>query len=90
MLFFTYRNLETSKGDINMKKIIAVVLCFALLASIMAISASAVEASNTNTSVTYISVFEDFFNFDSIFEFFERVFNLFGFTSNLYEPEVVM
>ena len=69
-----------------MKKIIAVVLCIVLLASIMAVSASALEASNTNTSVSYISVLEDFFNFESIFEFFERVFNIFGFTSDLYEP----
>ncbi len=71
-----------------MKKIIAVVLCFVLIASIFAISASALEASNTNTSVTYISVFEDFFNFQSIFDFFERVLNLFGLTSEM--PEVVM
>ncbi len=69
-----------------MKKIIAVVLCIVLLASVMAVSASALEASNTNTSVTYISVFEDFFNFDNIFDFFERIFNMLGFTSNLYEP----
>ncbi len=71
-----------------MKKIIAVVLCFVLIASIFAISASAVEASNTNTSVTYISVFEDFFNFQSIFDFFERILNIFGLTSEM--PEVVM
>ncbi len=73
-----------------MKKIIAVVLCIVLLASVMAVSASALEASNTNTSVTYISVFEDFFNFDSIFDFFERIFNAFGFTSDLYEPVEVI
>ena len=71
-----------------MKKIIAVVLCIVLLASVMAVSASALEASNTNTSVSYISVFEDFFNFESIFEFLQRVFNIFGFTSDLYEPVV--
>lgn len=73
-----------------MKKIIAIVLCVALFATVMAISVSAVEASNTNTSVTYIPVFEDFFNFDSIFDFFERIFNIFGFTSNLFTPEVIM
>jgi len=71
-----------------MKKIISVVLCFVLIASIFAISASAVEASNTNTSVTYISVFEDFFNFQSMFDFFERILNIFGLTSEM--PEVVM
>ena len=38
-----------------MKKIVAIVLCVALLAAVMAISASALEASNTNTSVSYIS-----------------------------------
>lgn len=69
-----------------MKKIVAIVLCVALLAAFMAVSVSAVDASNTNTSVTYIPVFEDFFNFDSIFDFFERIFNLFGFTSDLYAP----
>lgn len=71
-----------------MKKIIAVVLCFVLIASIMAVSASALEASNTNTSVTYIPVFEDFFDFESIFNFFERILNIFGLTSEM--PEVVM
>ncbi len=73
-----------------MKKIIAIVLCVALLAAVMAISVSALdlEVSNTNTSVTYIPVFEDFFNFDSIFAFFEKIFNMFGFTSDLYEPIV--
>lgn len=69
-----------------MKKIVAIVLCVALLAAVMAVSVSALEASNTNTSVTYLPVFEDFFNFDNIFAFFERIFNLLGFTSNLYEP----
>ncbi len=69
-----------------MKKIIAVILCIVLLASIMAVSASAFEPASTNTSVTYLSVFEDFFNFDLIFDFFERIFNMLGFTSNLYEP----
>lgn len=73
-----------------MKKIVAIILCVALLATVMAVSASALEASNTNTSVTYISVFEDFFNFESVFDFFERIFNMLGFTSNLYEPEIVM
>ena len=76
------------KGDINMKKIIAIVLCVALLAAVMAVSVSALEASNTNTSVTYLPVFEDFFNFDSIFDFFERIFNIFGFTSDLYAPVI--
>lgn len=73
-----------------MKKIIAIVLCVALLAAVMAISVSALDlnVSNTNTSVTYIPVFEDFFNFDSIFAFFEKIFNMFGFTSDLYEPIV--
>lgn len=87
LLFFQEYNF---KGDINMKKIVAVVLCFALLAAIFAVSASALELdpSNTNTSVTYIPVFEDFFNFESIFSFLEKIFNLFGFTSNLYEPIV--
>ncbi len=69
-----------------MKKIIAVVLCFVLIASIMAISASAFEPSNTNTSITYIPVFEDFFDFQSIFDFFERILNVFGLTSEL--PQV--
>ena len=69
-----------------MKKIIAIVLCIALFASIMAVSASALDASNTNTSVSYISVFEDFFNFESIFDFFESLFNMLGFTSDLYMP----
>lgn len=73
-----------------MKKFVAIVLCIALLSVFFVVSASALEASNTNTSVTYISVFEDFFNFDSIFAFFEKIFNIFGFTSNLYEPEIVM
>lgn len=73
-----------------MKKIVAIVLCVALLAAVMAVSVSALEASNTNTSVTYLPVFEDFFNFESIFDFFERIFNIFGFTSNLFEPEIVM
>lgn len=73
-----------------MKKIIAIVLCVALLAAVMAVSVSALdlEVSNTNTSITYIPVFEDFFNFDSIFAFFEKIFNMFGFTSDLYEPIV--
>lgn len=73
-----------------MKKIIAIVLCVALLAAVMAVSVSALDlnVSNTNTSVTYIPVFEDFFNFDSIFVFFEKIFNLFGFTSDLYAPIV--
>lgn len=73
-----------------MKKIVAIVLCVALLAAVMAVSVSALDAANTNTSVSYIPVFEDFFNFDSIFSFFERIFNIFGFTSNLFETEVVM
>lgn len=70
-----------------MKKLIAIVLCVALLASVMVVCASAAfDPDNTNTSVTYLPVFEDFFNFDLIFDFFERIFNAFGFTSNLYEP----
>ena len=69
-----------------MKKVIATILSVILLVSIAITPVSALEAANTNTSVTYISVFEDFFNFESIFEFFERVFNIFGFTSDLYEP----
>lgn len=73
-----------------MKKFIAIVLCIVVLASVVAISASAFDTADTNTSVTYIPVFEDFFNFDSIFAFFERIFNIFGFTSDLYAPEVVM
>ncbi len=71
-----------------MKKTIAIVLCVALLAAVMAVSVSALDASNTNTSVTYLPVFEDFFNFDSIFDFFERIFNIFGFTSDLYAPVI--
>lgn len=71
-----------------MKKLVAIMLCVALLAAVMAVSASALEASNTNTSVSYISVFEDFFNFESIFNFFERVLNIFGLTSEM--PEVAM
>ena len=50
-----------------MKKFIAILLAITLLASILAVSASALDASNTNTSITYIPVFEDFFDFDSIF-----------------------
>ena len=70
-----------------MKKLIAIVLCVALLASVMVVCASAAfDPDNTNTSGTYLPVFEDFFNFDLIFDFFERIFNAFGFTSNLYEP----
>ncbi len=86
MLSFMYKYQLELKGDINMKKIIAVVLCFVLIASIMAVSASAFEASNTNTSITYIPVFEDFFDFQSIFDFFERILNVFGLTSEL--PQV--
>ena len=67
-----------------MKKFVAIVLCIALLSAIFAVSASALEASNTNTSVTYIPVFEDFFNFDSIFAFFEKIFNIFGFNTAAY------
>ena len=79
---------HSKKGDINMKKIVAIVLCVALLAALMAVSVSALdlEVSNTNTSISYISVFEDFFNFESIFDFFESLFNMLGFTSDLYMP----
>ncbi len=72
-----------------MKKFVAIILCIALLTAIMAVSASAVDAANTNTSVSYIHVFEDFFNFNSIFDFFEKILNILGFTSNLYEPVVM-
>jgi hypothetical protein len=71
------------KGGKDMRKILAYTL-----AAVMAVSVSALEASNTNTSVTYLPVFEDFFNFDSIFDFFERIFNIFGFTSDLYAPVI--
>ncbi len=66
-----------------MKKIIAIVLCFALLAAVMAVSASAMESADTNTSVTYLSVFEDFFNFGGILDFFQTILNMFGLASSL-------
>ncbi len=72
-----------------MKKIIAIVLCIALLAAVMAVSASALDAHQTNTSITYLAVFEDFFDLEGIFAFFEKIFNVFGFTSDLYEPVVI-
>lgn len=72
-----------------MKKIVAIVLCVALLASLMAVCASAgFDPSNTNTSVTYLPVFADFFDIEAILNFLERIFNIFGFTSNLFEPIV--
>lgn len=71
-----------------MKKIVAIVLCVALLAAVMAVSASALDAANTNTSVTYLPVFEDFFNIQSILDFIERIFSTLG--MSLVTPEVVM
>ncbi len=62
-----------------MKKFIAIALCIVLLASVMAVSVSAFDVSDTNTSVTYLPVFEDFFNLDGIFDFFYRILESFGF-----------
>lgn len=76
------------KGDINMKKIIAIVLCVALLATIMAISVSAFDPHQTNTSMSYLPVFEDFFNIESIFTFIERIFSALGMSFEV--PEVAM
>ena len=61
-----------------MKKVIATILSVILLVSIAITPVSALEAANTNTSVSYISVFEDFFNLESIWSFFSRIFDLFG------------
>lgn len=66
-----------------MKKIIAIVLCVALLAAVMAVSVSAMDAADTNTSVTYLSVFEDFFNFGGILDFFQTILNMLGLASTL-------
>ena len=66
-----------------MKKIIAIVLCVALLAAVMAVSVSAMDSADTNTSVTYLSVFEDFFNFGGILDFFQSILNMLGLASTL-------
>ena len=61
-----------------MKKIIAIVLCVALLAAFMAVSASAFDAADTNTRLTYLPIFEDFFNLDGIFDLLYSIFSFFG------------
>lgn len=71
-----------------MKKIIAIVLCVALLAAVMAVSASALDPHETNTSVTYLPVIEEFFNLESIFNFIQRIFSTLG--MSLVTTEVVM
>ena len=71
-----------------MKKIIAIGLCVALLAAVMAVSASALDPHETNTSVTYLPVLEDFFNLESIFNFIQRIFSTLG--MSLVTTEVVM
>lgn len=67
----------------NTKKFIAMVLVVIVLASIVIVPASAADAANTNTSVTYLPVFEDFFNIESIFDFIARIFSLLGMTVNI-------
>lgn len=71
-----------------MKKIIAIVLCVALLAAVVAVSASALDPHETNTSVTYLPVIEEFFNLESIFNFIQRIFSTLG--MSLVTTEVVM
>lgn len=71
-----------------MKKIIAIVLCVALLAAVMAVSVSAFDPHQTNTSMTYIPVFEDFFDIEGILNFIERIFNALGMSFEV--PEVAM
>ena len=61
-----------------MKKIIAIVLCVALLAAVMAVSASAFDPHQTNTSMSYLPIFEEFFNITEFFEIITSIFTYLG------------
>ncbi len=71
-----------------MKKIIAIVLCVALLAAVMAVSVSAFDPHQTNTSMSYLPVIEEFFNLEGLLNFIESIFSALG--MSLEVPEIAM
>ena len=54
----------------------------------MAISVSAFDPHQTNTSMSYLPVFEDFFNIEGLLNFIERIFSALGMSFEV--PEVAM
>ena len=61
-----------------MKKVLAILFAVLMAVTVMAVSASAFDAADTNTSLTYLPIFEDFFNLDGIFDLLYSIFSFFG------------